>query len=257
MSKEFMELRHTDLIVDHRAQRDLDQKRANAIGKAFDPALMGVPVVSKRPGGKYAIMDAQHRVAGAKVANFNDPFMCEVHTGLTLQQEAEMFLRLNGGRSAPTPFSKYRVGLTAQEAPTVAIERMLCLLSLRVVKSRAATGGIRAVGELYTAYHHGTLQAILTVLTSWSPKPTEAAYLDANLFRALTAFFDVYPQVRVRDLLEKLSKKTPAFVVRKIQGIRMSYPEMTPAQAACGVLREIYNERRPRDRRLPLPPPVQ
>lgn len=87
-----------DMFVDPAYQRELDQKRAQAMSIGWDPRLAGVLDVSDRglpPEGsmaaRFAIINGQHRWAAAGLRNPDMHLVCNVHTGLSLDQEAQLF----------------------------------------------------------------------------------------------------------------------------------------------------------------------
>ena len=105
--------------VDPAYQRDFDEKRAKAMAKDLDWARFGVPVVSRRGDGKVVVIDAQHRLAAARFAGEGKrSTLCEIHSGLDKRREAELFLKLNGGRKAIRVFDRYKARMVAREKST-------------------------------------------------------------------------------------------------------------------------------------------
>ncbi len=87
------------LMVDHHVQRPLDTARAERIASDFDPNALGTFVVSQRADGTYHLIDGQHRHAVVVLLGHEDwQLRCEVHTGLTLAEEARMFRLLNNSK---------------------------------------------------------------------------------------------------------------------------------------------------------------
>ena len=89
---QIMDLNTKDLISSQKYQRDIDQKEVAYIVSNFNPHKFGIIKVSFRDG-KYYVYDGQHRIAAFKVLNGNqDGFVkCEVHYGLTYEDEAKYF----------------------------------------------------------------------------------------------------------------------------------------------------------------------
>lgn len=88
------------LMVDHSVQRPLDTTRAERIASDFDPNALGTFVVSRRADGTYHLIDGQHRHAVVILLGHEDWLLrCEVHTGLSLAEEARMFRLLNNSKA--------------------------------------------------------------------------------------------------------------------------------------------------------------
>ena len=82
-------------IVAEQYQRILNMKNVAGIVKNFDPAKLGVLVVSHRADGTYAVLDGQHRLAALRRLGY-DAANCIVLEGMTIRQEADYFRRQNG-----------------------------------------------------------------------------------------------------------------------------------------------------------------
>ena len=77
-------------IVTEQYQRILNMKNVAGIVKNFDPAKLGVLVVSHRADGTYAVLDGQHRLAALRRLGY-DAANCIVLEGMTIRQEADYF----------------------------------------------------------------------------------------------------------------------------------------------------------------------
>lgn len=87
------------LFVDHKmGQRKLNKANLAAISTGYDAKAPGVLVVSKRGEKSFAVMDGQHRLHVMREKGESEA-ICLIHKGLTLQQEASLFEKLN--RSKP------------------------------------------------------------------------------------------------------------------------------------------------------------
>src|SRR5215468_5920774 len=94
-SKGFEEQFAADLKVDINVQRAFDQKHAARMEAEWDTRFIGTLIVSRREDGSLYIIDGQHRVV---VCLRKDPAAimdCEVYEGLSIEEEALMFLYFN------------------------------------------------------------------------------------------------------------------------------------------------------------------
>ena len=87
-------------IVTEQYQRILNMKNVAGIVKNFDPAKLGVLVVSHRADGTYAVLDGQHRLTALRRLGY-DAANCIVLEGMTIRQEADYFRRQNENKQSP------------------------------------------------------------------------------------------------------------------------------------------------------------
>lgn len=128
------------------AQRDLNQARVDRIAADFDPEELQTPTVNLRDG-HYYIIDGQHRVEALKQIGWGDQqIQCWVYEGLSEDEEAEKFLKLND-TLAPTAYDKFKIGVQAGRDIETAINRIVISNGLCVSKDHIP-GAIGAVGTL-------------------------------------------------------------------------------------------------------------
>lgn len=132
------------------AQRELVQARVNDILANLDLEQIGCPTVNERDG-YFFIIDGQHRVEALRAYGFGDDQMqAWTYSGLTEQEEAEKFLKLNDVL-AVSAMAKYRVGVQAGRDTETKIDQIVRSEGLKVTPDRIE-GGIRAVGTLRRVY---------------------------------------------------------------------------------------------------------
>lgn len=135
------------------AQRELKQGRVDHIAANMDLEQIGTPTVNRR-GGLYYILDGQHRVEAFKQwlgeGWEEQQLQCWAYNGLTEEEEAETFLKLND-TLAVQAFDKFRIGFNANRAEEVEISAIVQKAGLTISQSRAE-GAIGAVGTLRRAY---------------------------------------------------------------------------------------------------------
>lgn len=106
----------SDMVIDDRYQRPLGPKSRKAIQSIagnFDGKLFTPVIIAPVDGGKFAIIDGQHRVHAAALCGF-DLVPCSIVLATTAEQ-AKAFAGINGQVSPITAHQVYRAALEAQE----------------------------------------------------------------------------------------------------------------------------------------------
>ena len=171
--KEFEKLHSTEKLIPLSkmrvciaAQRDLKPARVNKLQAEFDPEMFGVPVVSFRDG-HYYIIDGQHRIAALKLwlGNWeNQSVTCRIYTGLSEQEEADMFDRLDDAL-AVSAFDKFKVRVTANRPVECAVKKVVEKCGMKISKDKKE-GSVSAVSTLTAILEHtdeGTLARTLII----------------------------------------------------------------------------------------------
>ncbi len=243
----FIKIKPSDTSVDHRFQRDLEMSRAEAMALAYDSTLFGVPVVSKRPDGSYFIIDGQHRIAANIKHGLGDvPVMMEVHEGLSEEEEAELFHRLNKTRKGVRALSQFKTRIFYKEPIAKDIEATLKRVGCKVTTS-PQQNGVMAVTAIEAAYHKGTLERVMKALASWLDGDPSA--FDGKLISAVSAFFMACTDADPEHLASRLEYYAP----KKLMALLRRESQITAssrAEAARLVLIDIYNRRTVRTKRV-------
>lgn len=135
------------LEVDPRVQRPLNPAKVQNFVSSFNPAGMGVISVSRRNPVTEIIIDGQHRAEAARRVTDNaGEALCHVYEGLTLEQEAELFLLLNN-TTKPRLIDKHRVQVTAGVPMAVEIDKLTREYGWKV-DPQAGPASITAIGSL-------------------------------------------------------------------------------------------------------------
>ena len=136
--------------INELAQRELNQARVDRIVANLDLEQIGTPTVNLRDGHWYVI-DGQHRVEALRAYGFGgDQLQCWAYEGLSEDDEAEKFLKLNDTLQVDA-MSKFRVGVQAGREVECDIDRIVRSQDL-VVSRDKIPGAIRAVGTLRRVY---------------------------------------------------------------------------------------------------------
>lgn len=135
------------------AQRELKAGRVDHIAANMDLEQLGTPTVNKRDG-LFFIIDGQHRVEAYKQwigEGWEDQQLhCWTYEGLTEEEEAERFLKLNDTLQVQA-YDKFRIGYNANRADEVEITAIVTKVGLTISKSKSE-GAIGAVGTLRRVY---------------------------------------------------------------------------------------------------------
>ncbi len=228
-------------------QRELDEKRAGSIGEAFSPKLFGVPVLSKRSNGDLFVVDGQHRVVGGRKAGLDGKeFLFQVISGLSLQQEAALFVELQRERVAVRAYDNYRARLVAADPTIVEIEHIVTKARLRTGKAPAphVVCAVKALEAVHDRF--ANLPVVLPVLRQWSDdlggSPTA---FDGHIIRHVSRFLYEFPSAVPETLAAKLTVYgVPERLLGTIKRNHDSFGHGEPiADIAVSLLVNIYNRR--------------
>jgi hypothetical protein len=157
-----------DLKVDAgTVQRYFEPRHANRLASKWNPLMVGTILVSRRADGSLYIIDGQHRNMVALRLDPTAVMRCEVYEGLSIKDEAEMFLHFNKGRKAPSVYSSFLVELTAEDPTAFRMQSQVRSCGLELAESPspkkvAAIQKCRQIVELDKA-ETGLLQDTLRV----------------------------------------------------------------------------------------------
>lgn len=108
------DVRVADLIIDPRVQRQgLNMAKVKNIAANYNPGALGVISVSVRKDRSMVVIDGGHRSEATRIVTDNNGVLrAHVFRGLTLAEEAQMFLDLNQ-TTQPLVADKFNVLLSA------------------------------------------------------------------------------------------------------------------------------------------------
>lgn len=156
------------------AQREINPGRVAKLAANFDLEQMGNPTVNERDGW-FWIIDGQHRIEALKEIEFGAyDVQCWTYVGLTEEEEAEKFLKLNDTLAVDV-FYKFRAGVHAGRETECEINRVV-LANGCVVSRDEIPGAIRAVGTLRRVHDRAGSVVLGTVL-----RVAHGAYGDSGL----------------------------------------------------------------------------
>lgn len=205
-------VRPVDVITDSRAQRALDGRRVNHMTSNFKEESFGVPAVSHREDGSYAVIDGQHRFATLReMGRGNLAVPCQVYTGLTLAEEAKLFRELNDSKQL-TAADVFRIAVTEGDPIAVPANQALETYGWSMYPKRKNT--LRALSTLALLWERDstTAKAMLRILAqAWGPTPVAgSATALRGLWEVLYRYRDLRPPLDHDRMIVCLAKQGQA-----------------------------------------------
>lgn len=135
--------------VNSKVQREMREARVDKLAAEMDLDLLGLPVLSER-GGRYYVVDGQHRVEALKKWLGNgwetQQIECRVYEGLSEKQEANLFVKLNDALKV-TVFDNFMVSVQAGYPEAVAVKNVVDRTGLRMARNHSP-GALTCPGTL-------------------------------------------------------------------------------------------------------------
>lgn len=166
------------LQVDGYAQRKYKEKQAKEIADKWNPRKLGVFKVSRRDSGGSYLIDGQHRRGAMLMLDKGEERVpALVYEGLTIDEEAELFLADNADNRPPTSIDIYLVSLTAKDPLALAIQEVLDKHQLKVGYGSDG-GSVGAVASLKWLHEQGGTdlidQTLSLVESAWGERNRDA-----------------------------------------------------------------------------------
>lgn len=230
-------------------QRELNMARVKRYSSHFDWDIFGVPLVSMR-NGEYYVVDGQHRVELLKLLGIEE-VLCQIICGLTYEQEAEKFVKLNSERGGLTSNQKFHGRVESKDAVALDI--------VRVLKGRGFTyshtagqkkeniiSAVACVENIYKVYGDKHLDRVLSILReSWYGASSS---LNRDIIRGISTFISETRGVKDEVLCAALENIDPqniilrALVCAGTGGIKVTSSSTTTQSHVAKAIRDIYNE---------------
>lgn len=216
-SVRIMDLNTKDLVSSQSYQRDIDQKEVAYIVSNYDPHQFGVIKVSYRDG-RYYVFDGQHRITAFKIINGNqDGFViCEVHYGLTYEDEARYFAEQYLGAKKVNIIYRWRALYEAKEEPVYTIVNSVRAVGIDVkfTKSKLPNRivAFKQLNDMWNKIGSEETLRILTLLKkSWE---SDVNAFDGNILMGMREFFITYPdEIAEETFIRQMKKTSPSTIV--------------------------------------------
>lgn len=247
---------HSALVFDRDYQRAIDPNRVRKLIENFQSTGLGTLTISLRPDGRRVVVDGQHRVAAVRTIGYDGRLPCSEYQGLSLADEAGMFLLLNNSKLVQ-PIDKFRARVIAEDWTAITIAGVLAAYGWEA-KSGGQPGYFGAVGAaekvfegagvLKRAAYPALLDAVVSTITqSWGRDYRGAHNLVvAGLGQFYARYGDDIDRTKV---VAELSKLTPHALIGRANTLRDARGG-TSASSGAEVVTGLHNKGR-RTNRLP------
>lgn len=232
------------LTVDPEVQRALGVSPAHVkrIRQNWEPKATGRITVSKRPDGRLVVIDGMHRVEAAPP---DFVFRCDVHEGLTFEEECDLFRKLNTTR-VRSAFDDFDKGVKAGDPECIEIAGVVAGRGLKIgpVPSDGRVAAVASLRNVYKSVGADGLDRTLGIVTeAWGPR---ADALDGKIIQGIGQL--VASQNGALDdaaLVKKLSKYAggPTGLLGAAKGLKAMRPGTLPGHVASITL-DLYNHGR-------------
>lgn len=237
-------LKLTELYIDKRYQRPLDEARVARMAKNFEPALCGVLEVSSGNNGSYAVFDGQHRFAALKLLG-EPSWLCRIHT-LEAKQQAELFVRLQTERRPVTPLDRHKAAVFAKDPTALQLKALVEDAGYSITSNHVmgALSCVAALNKCLENYGPEALRSALGVIEeAWTRNDHYAR--KAPMVSGMTLLLCQYSDVLdTKVLVEKLRRVPAAQITREASSERKLGAGTTERVLVARALLEAYNVKR-------------
>lgn len=140
------------LHIDHRVQRDhINETKLNRMENDFNELALGTLVVSERSNGEIVIIDGQHRwTLVQKLLGEDIELDCRVHSGLSLEDEARLFVDLNRQQAA-SALDLHKARCTQKEPVALAITKAVGTQGWGIGMGPKKVSAVKVLESIYYA----------------------------------------------------------------------------------------------------------
>lgn len=239
-----LEVPASKTFVDFAYGRPLNEKRARGFAKNFSWISFVRPSLSARHNGHYAILDGQHRIRAAVIAYGPSVVVpVVVHHGLSLQEEAAEWSRLNSGVK-PNTRERLRSDYAAGDDDAVKLVNYLRELGFGIHGMGGATTVTPSVLKASTTARTmqrrdwpNTMRTFRLIAAVWFGQPVS---LSNSVIAGLFKFLDSYENLDENRVRQVLALHTPQQAITQAQPL---VGILQRDQAVARVLLGWYNNR--------------
>lgn len=217
-----------DIKVDARYQRELKEAHLKKMTREYDPIRCGVIAVSKREDGSMYVIDGNHRIHASK-ANGVVSLPATVYEGLSVEEEADLFAKLNTG-SLKTGFNEnLKAMIMAGNEEAVRYESILEQSGISYSLKSRGDGSVNvlvahsACMNIMRKYGQKILLKTLSVIKESCTRP------DGRLIQGLAAVL-TYPDINIARVTK---------VIRTVPFMDIVRTMMIYSTGTCGSGRSI------------------
>lgn len=231
----------------------IDHNRVMKMADRFTPTALSTITVSERDNDDIVVLDGRHRCAAAKLAGYKALVPAIVISGLTREQEAELFILLNENKSV-SMLSKFRAGVIARFPDEVEINNIVEShgWKIGVEPDDGTLAAVQALHRIYCdavgvpmpddAPHPKLLDHTMSTITeawAWARKSVDSPILLGVAL--LYARFGT--QIDDPKLIAVMRNITPGVLVGRAKALRDLQGGTVPS-AAAKLLVGLHNNKR-------------
>lgn len=223
-------------------QKEFNQDRADRMAADLHLEGLGRLLVNHRDGVFY-IIDGCHRHEALMKNGFGEyEIECDVHTGLSDEDMARVFL-LHARRRVMSAFETFNVNVEAGHARECEILRTVnaCQLKITRTKEQNCLKSVAAIGKVFDVGGPKVLQQSLRLLASgFSGDP---AAFDGTMIVGAGGLINRFNgRTKDRELADKLSKlpNGPRWILQRAESIKQKTGN-DKAQCVSAVLVDLHN----------------
>lgn len=189
-----IEIPNEFLGVDHRYQRDLNKSKLNQMIVNYNPDLEDIKVGNYRSReGVVYMVEGQHEIAMRIALGFPTSTII-LFFDLTLEEEADLFVKLNSNKTRVTSTDKFKADSVSNKPYTVAINTVTCKYGCTIKdtgtrKLHRNIGSIQILIRIYNKYGKEGLDFALKLIEDAGWLDIKGALTEAYL----TIGFAAYP----------------------------------------------------------------
>lgn len=231
-----------DLVIDPAVQREQIPAWVRELADTMNLRRLGMFTASRREDGTRVVLDGGHRKLALELAGFPDHVvLCEMFEGLTIQEEADLFLSLNYKRTVAA-IPKFLVSVTRGDETSTLIADLLKRHEWRVSSAgeKGCFGAIAALQRLYERNPAAAQSTIEAITCAFQTSPEASNHL---LISGLGMVFIRYPKldpIKVGDRIgsDRGGLKDLMLSARAIKGAR---PQWSMSKSVADVVVTRYN----------------
>lgn len=215
----------------------------NEIKRGWRDDLENPLIVSYR-GGKYWIIDHQHQALAKYELNGCDPnmlFRCDVRTGLTYQQESDLFYSLNTKTKRLSFLDELNGLIEAGNANAIKFKDTVEACGWVI-----GNNALNAAKKAWTIYNTANGEQRLTEILVTANKcwPGESSGVKAQMLDGFSVFFRSHPDYKKEQLIKALSKYQPSELMQKANSYYKQMDSRAFTQAYCtyAIIVNAYNK---------------
>jgi hypothetical protein len=244
-------LKIADLVVDPSYQRPIvgtGRRNVERIARTFSWSCFAPVIVSPIEGGKFAIIDGQHRTTAAAILGF-ESVPCQTVIAAK-EEQAAAFKAINGTTTPISKMALHAAALVANEPWAVQIANVCARAEVEILRypvpadkqSPGQTLAVGAISGCIKQYGEKTVVAALKCITQTSNNQRGA--MSARMIKALCAV--VHEEKQRYDSVLEACESIDLLAIHDNSVVEAAVKKVGRVQAIIGAIRAELNRLTPR-----------